>query len=164
MRDANAQLLVISVLRRILRNSAAQQALEAARSVIVDHANPADCFPKTAELGIWSWNIATDGLEWNDKMYELYDLPPSLAETGLTFQHWVSRIHPEDVDIAVSDLRRSIVTHDEYLPTFRILRSDNSQHFIQAAANIEYDSNGQFARHRDKSGHYRRSLTEIAFD
>lgn len=144
MRDANGAIIgYLGIAADITQQRQAQQALEAARDQLLSTTQTLLIASKTAELGIWSWNIATDGLEWNDKMYELYDLPPSLAETGLTFQHWVSRIHPEDVDIAVSDLRRSIVTHDEYLPTFRILRSDNSQHFIQAAANIEYDSNGQ---------------------
>ncbi|MDN2488208.1 PAS domain S-box protein [Kosakonia sacchari] len=130
----------------ITQQRKSQQALEAARDQLLSTTQTLLIASKTAGLGIWSWNIAADVLEWNDKMYELYDLPPETCQAGLTFQHWASRIHPDDIDIAVGELKKSIASRKEYMPVFRIIRSNGNQHFIQAGAYTEYDNSGHAVR------------------
>ncbi len=36
-----------------------------------------------AQLGIWTWNIETDELDWNDTMFQLYQQPISLKKQGV---------------------------------------------------------------------------------
>lgn len=147
MRDVSGAITgYLGIAADITQQRQSQQALEAARDQLLSTTQTLLIASKTAGLGIWSWNIANDALEWNDKMYALYDLPPASGAEGLTFRHWTSRIHPDDVDIAVNGLRKAIATHKEYQPIFRIVRSDGSQRFIQAGAYIEYDNSGHPTR------------------
>ena len=30
---------------------------------------------QTAELGIWSWNLADNAVRWNARMYDIYEQP-----------------------------------------------------------------------------------------
>jgi PAS domain S-box-containing protein len=95
-----------------------------------------------AELGVWSWTFANNSFEWNDRMFDIYSLPKSLRETGLTPEHWKARLHPDDVDLAISALKTAIEHGGVYDVTFRVLKPDNTIHYVQAKAEIERDHAG----------------------
>ncbi|UXY55157.1 PAS domain S-box protein [Pseudomonas tohonis] len=98
---------------------------------------------EVAELGIWSWTLADDTLQWNARMYEIYGQPPEQSERGLLLEHWHARVHPEDVDRVAKQLLAAIDGSARYEPIFRIVRPDGQVRFIQAAAQIERDAQGQ---------------------
>ncbi|UUY06489.1 PAS domain S-box protein [Pseudomonas sp. J452] len=95
-----------------------------------------------AELGIWSWNLADNALQWNERMYEMYGQPLSLRDEGLEYQHWYSRVHPEDVEAAASNLQAAVEGRGIYDAVFRVVRPDGSCCIVQAGAQIERDSQG----------------------
>ena len=95
-----------------------------------------------AELGIWSWTLADNTLSWNDRMFELYGQPLSLRETGLNYDHWYSRIHPDDVASAESKLRQAVEGVALYDPIFRVVRPDGEVRIVQAGAQVERDARG----------------------
>lgn len=98
---------------------------------------------RVAELGIWSWTPADNRLQWNERMFELYDYPLELREQGLDYHHWRDRIHPEDraaTEANVQDLMAGRATFDQ---VFRILRPDGRVLHIQPAAHVERDLLGK---------------------
>lgn len=95
-----------------------------------------------AELGIWSWNLADNTLIWNDRMYEMYGQPLSLRTTGLNYEHWYCRVHPDDVEMAANLLRQAVAGEAVYDPVFRVVRPDGSECIVQAGAQVERDVNG----------------------
>jgi PAS domain S-box-containing protein len=95
-----------------------------------------------AELGIWSWTLADNTLSWNDRMFELYGQPLSLRETGLNYDHWYSRVHPDDVASAESKLRQAVEGVALYDPIFRVVRPDGEVRIVQAGAQVERDARG----------------------
>lgn len=99
-----------------------------------------------AELGVWSLNLSDYSVVWNDRMYELFQQPLSLRETGLTYEHWLSRVHPEDVPMAVEKLEAAIAGTGVFDPVFRIIRADGSTRTIQAGARIETDGDGNIIK------------------
>ncbi len=101
---------------------------------------------EVADLGIWSWIPSNNELKWNDRMYAMYQQPLSLRDIGLTFEHWRSRVHPNDVKKTVGALKRAVEGHGVYNPIFRILLPDGQVRFIQAGAQVERDSNGKTMR------------------
>lgn len=111
-----------------------------------------------AELGIWTWALADDVIEWNEWMYEFYDVPLAQRGSGLRYADWCSHVHPEDVDGAFAKLKGAIAGTDKYDPVFRVLRSDGQIRYIQAAASIERDAQGKAVRvlgiNRDITSHY----------
>lgn len=98
---------------------------------------------EVAELGIWSWTLADNRLQWNARMFELYEQPVALGESGeLNYSHWRERVHPEDVEATEAKLRALVAGEGAYDPVFRIIRADGTVLSIQAGAQIERDDDG----------------------
>lgn len=98
---------------------------------------------EVAELGIWSWVVADNALIWNDRMFDIYGYPAALREQGLNYQHWRSRVHPDDVDAVEAKLMAALAGKDVYDPTFRLKMPDGGIRYVQAGALIERDDAGQ---------------------
>ncbi|MDH2436202.1 CHASE domain-containing protein [Pokkaliibacter sp. MBI-7] len=95
-----------------------------------------------AQLGIWTWLPASNRLEWNTKMFELYSQPLVLKEGGLSYSHWRERVHPDDVAATESLLQNALAGQGKFDTVFRILLPDNDVRYIQAAAYIEWGEDG----------------------
>ncbi|SAK67086.1 response regulator [Caballeronia ptereochthonis] len=96
-----------------------------------------------AELGIWSWNIATGKLHWNARMFEIYQYPPELLDNGLHFEHWLQRIHPDDAGEIDACLRAATAGETEELPPFRIVLPDGTTRRIQIGLRAQRDASGK---------------------
>ncbi|MFQ2242409.1 PAS domain S-box protein [Aeromonas dhakensis] len=99
-----------------------------------------------AELGIWSWELGSNALSWNNRMFELYDLPLTLREEGLNYQHWANRVHPDDLAATTASLNRAVAGTGIYDPVFRVMQDNGDHRVIQAGAKVERDSSGQALR------------------
>lgn len=95
-----------------------------------------------AQLGIWTWNIETDELDWNDTMFQLYQQPISLKKQGVMYQHWVERVHLDDRDDFEKHLRETISNHGKFDRMYRIVLPDKSIRYIHARAYVEEDRQG----------------------
>ncbi|WP_191486420.1 hybrid sensor histidine kinase/response regulator [Pseudomonas sp. FEN] len=99
-----------------------------------------------AELGIWTWTLADDSLQWNDRMFEFYNQPLVLRDNGLSYAHWYDRVHPEDVDAVAAQLAAAVTGEGVYDPIFRLLGPDGRIRIIQAGAQVERDAQGRAVR------------------
>ena len=97
---------------------------------------------EVAELGIWSWTLADNNLQWNDRMFEIYGQPLTLRNTGLSYEHWYARIHPEDSVATAANLNAAVEGDGVYDTVFRVVRPDGQIRFIQAGAQVERNPNG----------------------
>ncbi|MBN7823041.1 PAS domain-containing protein, partial [Bowmanella yangjiangensis] len=101
---------------------------------------------EVAELGIWSWTPGDGQLQWNERMFELYDYPLSQREQGLSYEHWQARIHPEDRAAVEASLQEALARVSTFDVVFRIVRPDGQVLHIQAGAHVEYDAMGRPAK------------------
>ncbi|WP_298723588.1 CHASE domain-containing protein [uncultured Oceanisphaera sp.] len=99
-----------------------------------------------AELGVWTWSLADNSLDWNDKMFELYGYPVSLREQGVGYEHWYARLHPDDAEYAVSSMQAAVEGIGSYDPVFRLKLPGGDVRYMQAGAQIERDAEGQVIR------------------
>ncbi len=99
-----------------------------------------------AELGIWSWTLADSSLTWNAQMFDIYDQSLELHHGGLNYEHWRSRIHPEDLAVAEASLTAAVEGRGSYDLTFRVVHRDGQILFVYARAKVERDLNGKAAR------------------
>ena len=99
-----------------------------------------------AELGIWTWTLADNSLDWNDKMFALYGYSSGLRSQGLSYEHWHSRLHPEDAEYLVSCMKAVVKGTGAGDPVFRLLLPDGRIRYIQAGAQVERDDSGQAIR------------------
>ncbi|XZG69027.1 CHASE domain-containing protein [Chitinibacteraceae bacterium HSL-7] len=102
---------------------------------------------EVAEMGIWVWEIESNALLWNSRMFDLYDQPPSLGEKGeLAYHHWRDRVYPDDVEATEQCLLHAVAGEGDYNPVFRVLRTDGSIRTVQAGAQVERDEHGKALR------------------
>lgn len=97
---------------------------------------------RVAELGIWSWTPADNRLQWNERMFELYDYPLELREQGLEYRFWRDRIHPDDRPATEANLRDVMAGKATFDRVFRIVRPDGQVLYIQPGAHVERDLQG----------------------
>lgn len=102
-----------------------------------------DIAASVAELGVWSWQPAADKLWWNDRMFDIYQQPASLAQAGLSYQHWRERIHPDDLVSTEQALQSALRGEIEFCPVFRLLLPERGVRYILAGATVEFDTDGQ---------------------
>ncbi|WP_374439192.1 PAS domain-containing hybrid sensor histidine kinase/response regulator [Pseudomonas panipatensis] len=99
-----------------------------------------------ADLGIWAWHTDDDSLHWNERMFELYEYPPALGATGMTFQHWVARLHPDDLDATLACMQDAVDGRGTFNAVFRIVLPDGRTRYIQANAQVERGPDGKARR------------------
>ncbi|MDB5252632.1 MAG: hypothetical protein JWP27_1801 [Flaviaesturariibacter sp.] len=71
-----------------------------------------------AHLGNWRWDPRTNRVAWSQEMYRIFGTP---AGTNVTFERYVSLIHPADRDLVIDTIRDSLVNGGSYDFYYRIL-------------------------------------------
>ncbi len=97
----------------------------------------------TAELGIWHWNLLNGAVQWNARMFDIYRQPTPLIDQGLSFEHWRSRVHPEDLGPTLASFDEMIAGRAVGIPKFRIVLPDGQIRHIQTRAKAERDVHGK---------------------
>jgi PAS domain S-box-containing protein len=95
-----------------------------------------------AELGVWVWDCITNELNWNDKMFDIYQYPLSLRDEGIEYAHWLNRIHPDDQSDANNSLQKALTNEEKWNSNFRLVWSNGQIRHINAQALVEFDDDG----------------------
>lgn len=86
---------------------------------------------RSANIGIWEWDLLKHHLIWDSQMYTLYGY--NKHDTHKKAQDiWYASIHPEDKERVDSALKDSINKKQLFDIKFRILWPDQSLHDIRA--------------------------------
>lgn len=99
-----------------------------------------DMATKAGRMGVWTWDLSTDKLTWNDRMFELLDLP---SDVEPTYEIWRDAIHPEDRAQAESLIHSAVLGKAVFDTEFRYLLFDGAIRTIRAAARVERDPEGK---------------------
>ena len=92
-------------------------------------------------IGVWDWDIKADILVWDERMYEIYQIPPGSASN--TYEMWREHIYPDDLEFLEVALREALAGVKPYAPEFRIVMRDGTVRRIKANARISRDEAGQ---------------------
>lgn len=82
---------------------------------------------KASKMGIWEWNIKTGELTWSDELKELFGLQPA---DDITYEKYLSLLHPEDRERAQAVIQEAIRTGKEYRIEHRTIWPDGSEHWV----------------------------------
>ncbi len=98
---------------------------------------------EVAQLGIWSWDIASNEIIFNERMYEIYEIPPEARQEKLTYEFWRAKVHPDDIAETEERLKAALRENLIYSPIFRIISPTQGIRYIQAAGGVERDEHGK---------------------
>ncbi|QLE48495.1 PAS domain S-box protein [Nostoc sp. C057] len=97
-----------------------------------------------SQMGLWDWNILTNQVIWSENYELLFGLLPSSFDGPYeTFQKCV---YPEDKQSVMQGIGQALAQKTDYNDEFRIIRSDQSVHWISAKGKFIYDEQGKAVR------------------
>jgi len=99
---------------------------------------------KSAQLGIWDWNLADNELIWDDKTYELLGIRKDTKEDR--FDLWQNSLHPDDKDRVRKELEEVIRCKAEYSTTFRMVDTNRKTRYMDAYCVVIRDKDDRAAR------------------
>lgn len=91
-------------------------------------------------IAVWEWDLVTNALMWDERMYEIYKLSPD--DASQTYSMWRERVHPDDLQRADRDRDAAITGGTEYVSEFRIVWPDGTIRVISASAIISRAPDG----------------------
>ena len=101
---------------------------------------------EAADIAVWEWDLKTNELKWDARMFEIYGLPPN-PDGRATYQDWTSAVLPEELAEQQARLRHTIATCGRGQREFRITRaSDHAVRIIQASEMVIPGADGKAER------------------
>ena len=99
---------------------------------------------RSAEMGVWNWDIITGMRYFDDQTCHLLGIDP--ATFSGTVEEFFSIIHPEDREMVKEALSRTLEQDVLYEPVYRAVWPDGSIRFITARGTLEKDTEGRPVR------------------
>nr|WP_320133570.1 ATP-binding protein [uncultured Holophaga sp.] len=99
---------------------------------------------RSAGLGVWDWDLRTNHMVWDDRMFDLYGYTSSDWPGGV--EAWQQRLHPDDLARAMRDSQAALDGKSAYQSEFRIVWPDGSIHHLVADAVVLPDEQGKPVR------------------
>jgi PAS domain S-box-containing protein len=95
--------------------------------------------------GSWTWVPATNEVDWDQRFRSLYGFAPHDPATP---EAWMPRVHEDDRPGALALLEEVLTstTKDSWEKTFRIVRPDGTEAWIQSRGRADRDADGRVTR------------------
>lgn len=98
---------------------------------------------RIAKLGSWEWDLGTGNVFWSEQLFEILGLPKS---TRAHYDTYIERVHPDDRDRVLEDLRRSMSDQPRLEHEYRLLLPDCTVKIVHARAVWTRDAEGRPVR------------------
>ncbi|MFD1802465.1 diguanylate cyclase domain-containing protein [Mixta tenebrionis] len=93
-------------------------------------------------IGVWEWDVTRNQMNWDKRMFAIYELD---ASDRPTYEFWLSRLYPEDRELAKEAVRRALEEHQPFILECRIVTRLGIR-YIRSQANIVFSPDGSAAR------------------
>jgi PAS domain S-box-containing protein len=100
---------------------------------------------QSADIGVWDWDLNTDVIRWDAKMFELYGLAPT-PDWRVDLSTWTNAVAPEDLAGQMALLRRAVASKGRGEREFRIRHGDGTVRVIHANEVVVLDDHGTAVR------------------
>lgn len=94
----------------------------------------------SAGIGVWELDLIKNELTWDDWMIRLYGL--EREDFIGAYQAWENGVHPDDLEMAATELQKAIRGESKFEPEFRVVWPNEEVRYIQASAVVINDSSG----------------------
>ena len=95
----------------------------------------------SAKAGIWDWNLQTNEMIWDDRMFELYGL--TRENFNREVEAWEKGLHPDDSSKAIEECQAALRGERDFDTEFRVLHPDGTIVHIKANGLVLRDEEGK---------------------
>jgi PAS domain S-box-containing protein len=99
---------------------------------------------KAGGIGVWSLDVETQALAWDERMFSLYDSDPDI--TVPVYQTWRNACHPDDRERAEAEFAAALDGGPAFSTEFRVLFPQGKIRHIKAAATVIKNDSGDAIR------------------
>lgn len=93
-----------------------------------------------AGMGIWSWDIAHDRIEFSESGRILHGL---IADRAVDYRAWLRTLHTDDQEPARQAIQRALDERTNYLNEYRVVHPDGSVRWISCKGRGYFDEAGK---------------------
>jgi PAS domain S-box-containing protein len=93
-----------------------------------------------ANLAIWEWDLATDQIWATNARRALLGWP---ASGNVTFEDFISRVHPEDRSLLRQIIDRAIHDAKDYESEYRLILPDGIVRWMSTRGSVHFDGHGK---------------------
>ena len=95
---------------------------------------------RSAELGLWNWDVKQNQLFWDDHMYELYGI--AKEDFSGAYEAWTKGVHPYDRKRSDDEIQQALKGEKDFDTEFRVVWPDGTVHYIEAHGDVYRDASG----------------------
>jgi PAS domain S-box-containing protein len=99
---------------------------------------------EASQIGVWEFNVETEQLIWDAKMFLLYQKDPKTFSGKVA--EWKDALHTDDKMQTWQALELTIQENKKFDTTFRILTPDKQVHYMKAYGRAVSDSNDKVCK------------------
>lgn len=99
---------------------------------------------QSMELGVWEWDVRTNQLHWDERMFDLYDEKHS--GNTVPYSTWRNKVHPHDIDRVEAEVSNMIEQDNPFDSKFRVVHDNGDVKWIVATAVTTKNENGEVLR------------------
>jgi PAS domain S-box-containing protein len=99
---------------------------------------------RLANLGSWTWDIASKKVTWSQQIYEIYGATPGSFRG--TFEDYIERVHPDDRERVRNTVMAAFETGNEFQIDERIVRPDGEIRHLHSTGEVIRNERGQAIR------------------
>ena len=93
------------------------------------------------QMGAWEWNLATSRVSWSSSLEVIHGLTPGTF--GGSLEDFKRDIHPEDLELVLAQVEKTIVANDDLHVTYRIERPDGVLRWVEGFGHVLLNAAGR---------------------
>lgn len=123
--------------KAIEERDARQRELDEQRNLLLTAA-------RLAQLGVWTWDVATGRVTWSDELYRTFGVE---RETFVsTYEGYLALVHPDDLETVERTVGAAVANQQPYAFKHRVVRPDGTVRIIYAEGETETGPGGEVTR------------------
>lgn len=95
---------------------------------------------RAGRIGIWDWDIDSNIIYWDERIYTLFGIKPSKA--FVTYDTWENALHPDDAARVKAELKATLQDQQPFDTEYRITKPDGSIKHLMTLASVLRDDHG----------------------
>ena len=96
---------------------------------------------EAAQMGSWTWDMASGVTIWDERLEEMSGLPP--GGFGGRYEDWVASLYPGDRAACIERVEQALADPGPYVLLHRTIWPDGSVHSVECRGTVLVDEKGQ---------------------
>ncbi len=97
---------------------------------------------RLAQLGNWSWHLASDEITWSDEVFRIFGYEPQSLKPRYKLE-FLQAVHPEDRHRVTTAVTAALASGEAYAIEHRILRADGIERIVRERGQVTFDERKQ---------------------